>query len=499
MTSNIKSTFDFMKSDFPSTIFPLKTNLIVAEKSANEISNHITKRILNDDTPEDSFLSQQRVYSTKPLGHLRRTVKLDPVAEYFIYDLVYRNKGIFRKAVSENRKCFGYVFKNGNYVSVHEAYKDYKADLLVNDFVYKHKIQFDIASYFNSLYHHDLSHWFSNFKSVSEIDKKGFSQFFREINSGRSIDFLPQGIYPSKMIGNEFLKFIDLHGQIKSECIIRFMDDFVIFDDNPDVIKEDFVKIQKLLGQYALNVNPSKTFIDKPFSDVSEKISDIKNSLKEIVVDWESFITASSVEVYEEIEQEHENKLNRSQVEELVALLKNESLEESEADLILTFIGSHSDSILEVLPDLLKKFPNLIKHIYALSSTISDKESLAEVILQFLDEGSSFIEYQLFWIVCIAEDYLSGTKNFGKLLLKIFELSVDLKIARAKILEIPINNFGLKEIRLDYLKSGQSDWLSWASAVGSRALNADERNYVLNYFSKSSSMNYLIANSVKKF
>lgn len=263
MNSIISDAYGFIKSDFSSTLFPLKTNLIVAENSSAEIKEYINNKILNDNSPADSFLAQQRVYSTKPLGHLRRTVKLDPVAEYFIYDLIYRNKNIFRKAVSESRKCFGYFFKNGSYVSVHDAYKEYKQDLFINEFLYKHKIQCDIASYFNSIYHHDLSHWFSSFPSVSELDKKGFSQFFREINSGRSIDFLPQGIYPAKMIGNEFLKFIDLHGQIKSACIMRFMDDFVLFDDDLEIIQEDFIKIQKLLGNYALNINPSKTFLNK--------------------------------------------------------------------------------------------------------------------------------------------------------------------------------------------------------------------------------------------
>jgi hypothetical protein len=36
----------------------------------------------------DHFLPQKRVFATKQGGHLRRTFKLDPVAEMFLYDLV---------------------------------------------------------------------------------------------------------------------------------------------------------------------------------------------------------------------------------------------------------------------------------------------------------------------------------------------------------------------------------------------------------------------------
>src|SRR3546814_1260739 len=64
--------------------------------------------------------------------------------------------------------------------------------------LYKHSIRFDIASYFNSIYHHDLAHWFESKTGVSAEDSAGFGKYCREINAGRSVDFLPQGIYPTK-------------------------------------------------------------------------------------------------------------------------------------------------------------------------------------------------------------------------------------------------------------------------------------------------------------
>ncbi|QBY55546.1 antiviral reverse transcriptase Drt5 [Cupriavidus oxalaticus] len=494
----MSATFDFMKADFTGTLFPMKTNLLVAEMHENEVSEYIYQKILSETHASDNFLSQQRVYATKPKGHLRRTVKLDPVAEYFIYDIAYRNRAIFRPEVSATRRSFGYRFKNGSHISVHSAYQEYKHCLIENGAKFKHNLQFDVASYFNSLYHHDIAHWFADKPTVSELDSGALGKFLREINAGRSVDFLPHGIYPSKMIGNEFLKLVDLSAQFKSSAIVRFMDDFTLFGDDPDILRQDFLKIQQLLGQFGLNVNPSKTVRNRNMGDVADTLSDLQKSLIEIVPVIQEHHHASGVDLIE-VEGEVVNNLSADQINSLLNLLKDEALEESDAEQILFFLRSHSDSILELLPALLRRFPNLIKHIHSVASTVSEKADLATVLLKYVEDESFFLEYQLFWLACIVEDNLMGNGCYGDLLMKIYERTQDSRIARAKVLEIPEQGFGFKEIRSEFLKTGQSDWLSWASAMGTRSLKAAERNYVLDYFSKGSPLNYLIAGCAKKF
>ena len=159
---------------------------------------------------------------------------------------------------------------------------------------------------------------------------------------------------------------------------------------------------------------------------------------------------------------------------------------------------SHSDDILEHLPTLLQRFPNLIKHLYAVCATVTDKPALSAVLLEYLKTESYFVEYQLFWVACLVEDHLMGAGCYGEVLFKLYELTQDVRIARAKVLEIPEQGFGLKEIRSEYLKTGQSDWLSWASASGTRTLKKAERNYALDYFSKGSPLNFIVAESVKR-
>ena len=494
----MSNVIEFYKQDFPSTLFPLNTNLILIENHSEEINKYVYERILNPAMNEHSFLSQQKVYATKPKNHLRRTIKLDPIAEFFIYDVIYRNRTKFRDAVSEERKCFGYKFKDGEAIKVHQAYANFKSDLnsLKEEFAYC--LKFDIASYFNSLYHHDVCHWFTS-TNVSESDSIFFGQFCREINSGRSVDFMPHGIYPSKIIGNEFLKYIDLNHELKSSKIIRFMDDFILFDNDQNVLKRDFIKIQKLLGTKGLNINPAKTSLNYKSQEVTSTLSTIKQDLMAIMSIDGLDDLVSGVEVSDQQQAEQTTiALNETQIEQLLNLLKDNQIEEEDAELILSFLKDYSDNLLIVLPEILTKFPNLIKQVYSVSIRITDKELLATLLLEHLESEHLFLEYELFWLAKLVEDCLLQVSLIGKLLMKIYELSNNYKIAQAKILEIPINNFGLKEIRLDFLKTGQSDWLAWSSAIGLRGLQPAERNYNLDYFSKASPINFLIASCVKK-
>ncbi|BAY65629.1 hypothetical protein NIES22_57360 [Calothrix brevissima NIES-22] len=66
------------------------------------------EKVLNQSEQEYSFVHQLHCYASKTGFHLRRTVKLDPVAELFIYNLIYRNRKTFR---SDFRKTINLLHK----------------------------------------------------------------------------------------------------------------------------------------------------------------------------------------------------------------------------------------------------------------------------------------------------------------------------------------------------------------------------------------------------
>jgi len=485
------NSLDFILDDYQKTLFPLSTTTILLKNNGGLFSDFVYQKILNPYEKAHSFLSQTRVYASKNGLHLRRTVKLDPVAEFYIYDLVYRNRTSFKKDFLPNRHSFGYRFDNGKPISSSLSYNDFRKQVNDASTKYKYSIKCDIATYFNSLYHHDLVAQFSN-NNWAQTDIESFGQFLREANTGRSVDCLPQGLYPCKMIGSQFLKFIDNSLKIKCAESFRFMDDFYLFDNNENILNEDFLTIQQLLGEKALSLNASKTvFGESGEDDIKTKLDDIKLKLLRVrrQIIQVSGVETETKEVY--------SALTDEQVEYLLDLLKEPDIDEADAELVLVLLRDHGKDVLEHMHKFLERFPSLSRNIYNFSKYVHDKDSLSTLLLNFIKTGSNITEDQLFWIAKITEEHLSKTKNYSLLILALYEHSEATVISKAKILEIPETRFDMASLREEHLKVGKSDWLAWASAVGTRNDTAISRNHMLTYFAKGSPMNWLVAECIK--
>lgn len=253
------TTGDRILDDLPRTLFPTTTDRFMATHGQKFLAEYNSKLLAHPDR-DHAFPPQQAVYAAKPHHHLRRTVKLDPAAQWFLYDLVRRNSAALKPVKRLNKLAFGFAFKGGRPVRGRRAYKDYRDTVYESRRTFQHELQFDIASYLNTIYHHDLINWFGNVAKV-EQDEALLGRFLREANSSRSIDCLPQGIYPAKMLGNAYLELIDSSSRIQSARVVRFMDDFHLFDDEPDVLLNDFYFMQELLGDRGLSVNAAKTVL----------------------------------------------------------------------------------------------------------------------------------------------------------------------------------------------------------------------------------------------
>lgn len=483
----IKTTREFFLDDYPRTLFPLRTNRVLVEHGYKQIEDYIAACLDKKDKAH-SFLPQQRVYAAKPNWHLRRTVKLDPVAEYYVYDVVFRNRSLFSPAVASTRTHFGYRFESDRPLPASDSYRAFRTAITTHSKKYKSHISLDIASYFNSLYHHDIVAWLDEL-GASSSDVEGFGQFLREINSGRSVDCLPQGLYPTKMIGNDILKFVDESHKLKCGQLIRFMDDIYLFGNDETSLNSDFISIQKSLGEYGLSVNPKKTNRDSsPHTEISTKISDAKKSL----LSRRRYIIKAVYDDEEDAELTLKTPLTDDELKYVGEILSQDEMEEEDAELVLTVMRDNTSGVLGRLPYIIANFPNLAKSIYAFAASVKDPDKLAHIVETSL-EKDALHEYQLFWFGMMLEDYLMDTRKASKLIDTIFSHPAASIMVKAKILEIPDNRYGLPELRLGYLRSGQSDWLSWAAAVGTRNSKKAARNYRLAYFSKSSAMNHLVS------
>ena len=231
---------------------------------------------------------------------------------------------------------------------------------------------------FNSIYHHDLVSWFSRLGAPDEA-YQSFGQFLREINTGRSVDCLPQGLYPAKMIGSDFLRYMEQFHGLRSKAIVRFMDDFVLFSNSSIDLLRDFMVIQKLLGDKGLTLNPNKT------SDGVRENVDLENEIEEvrkrllarrriIIMDYDG-------DADDEIEIKED--LSDKEMEFLRDLLRRDDIEEEDAELVLALMAEHAEEVIERLADISQKFPHLVKNVYHFCLNIEDTNALADFVLVF--------------------------------------------------------------------------------------------------------------------
>jgi len=490
--SVFKTSRDFYLADVESTLFPLNTNSMLVDRYSNEIKSFLQEEVLTDD---GGFQQQHRVYASKRGWYLRPTLKLDPVAEFFLYDFVYRNRALFRRPSAIKRRNLGFRIENGQAISALTSYSTYKKAIADYKRKYKHHMYLDVAAYFNHLYHHDLVGWIEGV-GADKDDTKLFGRFLREIVGGRSIDCLPQGLYPAKMIGSSFLGFIETSSRVHSSQTLRLMDDVWLFDNDQNTLTSDFLRIQMLLSSRGLSINASKSEIatdeeDEVPSDIDEmKIRLLQRRREEVISD--SNYSDASEEDDEELED-----LTDEEQKYLIGLLDGANVQEEDAELVLSLMREHTSDVIGFLPSLISDFPNLTKRIYHFCREASDTEAITEILLGHLKSGAQVPEFQLFWFARMAESYLLKTPRVGDLLLGLYEHENATDISRAKVLEIPEKRFGLMDIREEQLRTGHSSWLAWTSAVGTRKQPKGQRNQMLKYFRKSSPMNRLIGEFVE--
>lgn len=483
----------YLLDDHARTLFPLTTTRVVVSNALPEIQQHI-QEILDPKT-SDAFLVQQRCYASKAGYHLRRTATLDPVATYFIYELLYNHRAKLNVKPSATRRSFGYRFNLGKPIPPSISYGQFRAAIREAHPKYKHGIAFDISSYFNSVYHHDLTEWFEASVAVGPHEHLGM--FLRQCNRGRSIDCLPHGFHPCKAIGSAFLYDIDNSVELESALMLRFLDDFYLFDNDEHVLIGDFMKVQRLLGERSLTVNAHKTRRDDEMLRLAPgTIDEIKIQLlelrREVVVD--EYAETSIEEVDQE---EDDDPLSEEQREYLLDLLKDPDIDESDAELVLTVLKSRDENVLARLGDIVERFPGLTRRIYSFSKHVTDLSELCALLEKFVRTAKTATEDQLFWIAKIAEDYLRGTAGYSKLLLRVYQHAAATPIVQAKVVEIKELKSGFQDIREGHLK-GSSDWRTWASIVGSTLIPKGKRNQMLNYIGKASRMNGIVAAAVER-
>lgn len=485
----------YLLEDQPRTLFPLRLTEILVERSSPALYAEIERILKTDPKKENAgFLTQINCYSSKRGLHLRRTLKLDPISELFIYDLIYKQRKTFAPSPKDDRRHFGYRFSEGRPIPATTSYGEFREAARNAAATFKYHVGIDVAGYFNSVYHHDLVFWFDDDREDDSV--RTFGRYFREIVGGRSVDCLPQGLHPCKVIGAHFLKSVDAYHRVKSALMLRFMDDIFLFDNERAVVEDDFLHIQRYLGDRGFSLNAEKTVWGEGPLTTKATIDDVKVQLLEmrreaLEAEYGELLTANPEEKAEETE-----PLTDEQVEYLKELLADDDIEEPDAELVLAVLGERATDYVEHMIEFLERFPSLARSVHGAAEDIDDMFEFSAGVLRVVKEKHPLTEDQLFWMAKIAEDHLIDSDECAELLERLYTHPAATELTKAKVLEIP--HPALNDMRDEYLKGGRSDWLAWSSAIGSRALAKSKRNHLLKYFGKASPMNALVGECVRQ-
>jgi hypothetical protein len=115
---------------------------VVVTQALPEIQSHIVE--IFDRKSTEAFLPQ-RCFASKTGYHLRRTVVLDPVAAYFVYELIYHHRAKLMIKRPANRRLFGYMFRLGRPVAPSLSYGEFRAAVREAAVEYKHALAADVS------------------------------------------------------------------------------------------------------------------------------------------------------------------------------------------------------------------------------------------------------------------------------------------------------------------------------------------------------------------
>ncbi|MDN4619290.1 RNA-directed DNA polymerase [Paenibacillus sp. PsM32] len=427
------------------------------------------------------FMSQPWVYALKDSKHFRQTFLLDPIAQIFLYDFVYRNREYFEQKNYSNRESFGYTFQGDAYPSQSKEYKRFsvRRDSLKSQYNYVGKI--DISNFFNNIYHHDIVSYIARIINQTEAEKLG--KFLREINEGRSTSCFPQGLFPVKVIGSSFLSFIEASREINCEYIIRFMDDIYLFSNKEETILNDIFYIQKLIGEKGLHLNEEKTEIIYRNEETNESIESIKVSLLQ-----KRRLIINSYSDSDDLDDREEEELTEQESIFLKEMLHEKNIEDEDIELILSLLTTTESETIELTRLVLYRSPQFIKNLY-----YNIKRSYMTLSEDIIDEFEIYLnkdyipEYSLFWITKILIDFTELNELIANILINVYKHSSITNVTKCLILELQENNYGFLELK-KHVARGHAPELIISAMTGLISHEKGNRNQIYKYVGKSNSM-----------
>lgn len=368
-------------------------------------------------------------------------------------------------------------------------------------------IKTDVASYFESLYQHNLINLLHSSGCSSEIVNlldKVLLAWMEKKSHG-----ILQGMFPSDFLGNFYLLFLDSDLSIKEVPHIRYVDDLYIFYSDPESAQKGLVDLCGTLRQEGLHLNESKTKIlkTKDLLYKETKIDRMINKAREeieaqtITVDFYGF---QLIWIGEEEEVEiEEEEIELKAVESLYEQINKADVEVEKVERVCLPILSLAKSDIAIQRSLngIIKRPHLTQlYCWYLSALLSSNTNISKDIEKLIGDKRIIYDWQLMWIIATL---LRANEISRNTVDSIFRILRDISKSEAlrglcALVVGKHGNPGQRRNLKNHYSSEQSPYVRSAILFTTKYFPTNERNTCLGAWGGHSIINSLIAKAVKK-
>lgn len=350
---------------------------------------------------------------------------------------------------------------------------------------FSHVVEADVSAYFDHIYHHNLMHLLEAF-GCDTVVVQALGALLRNWQTGVSYG-LPQGVWPSDLLGNLYLHPLDSVMLAEGQTYVRYVDDLRVFTGSFSGAKRALLLVSKELGRLGLNLNSAKTEIHtrESFSDrlrpASERLRTLLERRRELLREINPY--------FSEFEESGQNPLDAGEIEGILGILREATAQphvrESDVKFCLSVLFGHDiGEVKDAAVSLLHGYPHLTSYIINYLASAGFDEEIGNALMEFLLSSDNIYDWQEMWVL----RYFFTAPNIPQQLRQVLRsIATDRnknKASRCIAIHL-LGEFG--ELQdWDTLKhlfqSEESSWVRTYLVLGVRKLPKSERNHLYKYW-----------------
>jgi hypothetical protein len=473
-----------------------KLGIEILKEYQDQIINHLKNKILISESngteyeplPLELIDVPKKNFTLRPgavpeiIDRIYYQVLCDAIASTIDNNLINIQDNVLFSYRLSNKSNDEYMFIESNVA--YNNFISYQNSLCEN-YGFEYVLETDIADYFERIYHHNLISLLEGFTCDQEIVDK-LAGLLRKWKEGSSYG-IPQGMWPSDLLGNAYLNDLDVAMISDDYKYVRYVDDVRIFCESEVAAKKALLKVAKIIRPMGLNLQPAKTYIYnknsfctkiRPFS---VKLEELKNKYKDLVIDFDPYFNEF------EFAEVPDETLVIMGLDELFESATAYPFNEQELRFCLNaYSYTRQPNAVPFCLEHLSDLPHLSSYFTNYLTSIDYNSEISEKILEFLESENNIYQWQEMWLLRYLYLLPELTADFRTFLRNIF-LDGNKHIASRSIAALILGKLGnLSDLRFikDSFRDIDSLWIKRAIIFAIKRLPTSERNHIYNYWKK---------------